>query len=139
MIILQWLLKRDVDLSVNTTESNVTYDVTNHNTGLTLDAGAGTNIGRTIDLLARFNGDILELGSPDGGVSFPDNPEGGGSGFFCDNLNASSANTVKFWDNLGALKSKPETIAVTLDFNQIAIDDGCVGEDDFFIEFKGDF
>ena len=88
-----------------------------------IDAGAGVNIGRTIDLLSRFNGDILELGSPDGGVSFPENPEGGGSGFFCDNLNAASANTVKFYDNTGALRSKPETIAVTLDFNQIAIDD----------------
>lgn len=88
-----------------------------------IDAGAGTNFGRSMELMARFNGDILEAGSPDGGLNFPSNPEGGGSGIYIDSLNAASANKTKFWDNTGTLRSAPETIAVTVDANQTAIDD----------------
>ncbi|MDX1341260.1 MAG: hypothetical protein R3227_02875 [Reinekea sp.] len=78
----------------------------------------GTNIGRTLDGLVRFNGSVLEFGSVDGGLSFPNNPEGGGSGVYCDNVAAADANNVKFWDNLGVLRSNKETIAVTLDANE---------------------
>jgi hypothetical protein len=88
-----------------------------------IDNDADTAIGRAIGLLARFNGDLLEMGSGDGGLTFPVNPDGGGSGVFIDNLNAASSNDVTFFDNTGTFRSFPETIAVTLDFNQIAIDD----------------
>jgi hypothetical protein len=97
-----------------------------------IDAGAGTNIGRAIKLLARFNGEILELGSGDGGLTFPTNPEGGGAGLFIDDLNAASDNETKFYDNTGTLRSKPESIAVTLDFNEIAINDAATEYDLFF-------
>jgi len=82
-----------------------------------IDAGAGVNFGRALELMARFNGDTAEFGSPDGGVNFPLNPEGGGSGIFVDNLNAGSDNATQFWNNSGALVKKPESIAVTLDGN----------------------
>ncbi len=88
-----------------------------------IDDDADTNIGRTIDGLLRFNGSVLEFGSVDGGLSFPTNPDGGGSGFYCDNVAAADANNVKFWDNLNVLRSNKETIAITLDFNQVLIDD----------------
>jgi len=93
----------------------------------------GTNIGRTLDGLIRFNGAVLEFGSVDGGLSFPTNPEGGGSGVYCENVHADDANNVKFWDNTGVLRSNEETIAVTLDFNQILIDD-TVAEGDLFFD-----
>ena len=97
-----------------------------------IDAGAGTNIGRTIELMARFNGDTAEFGSGDGGLNFPTNPEGGGSGLFIDNLNAASDNATKFWDNTGALRSKPESIAITLDGNSIVINDAASEYDMYF-------
>ena len=88
-----------------------------------IDADADTAIGRSIGLLARFVGDTLEVGSGDGGLTFPTNPSGGGSGVYIDALNSVSANDVIFYDNLGIARANPETIAVTLDFNQVAIDD----------------
>jgi hypothetical protein len=89
-----------------------------------IDSGAGTNIGRTIDGLCRFNGSVLEFGSVDGGLSFPNNPESGNAdGVYCDNVAAADANNVKFWDSLNVLRSNKETIAITLDVNQILIDD----------------
>jgi len=88
-----------------------------------IDDGAGVNVGRALKLMARFNGDTGEFGSPDGGVNFPDNPEGGGAGLFIDNLNAASDNATKFWDNTGVLRSKPESIAITLDGNSIITGD----------------
>lgn len=89
-----------------------------------IDTGAGVAIGRTLRLMARFNGDTAEFGSPDGGLNFPINPQGGGDGIFIDSLNAASDNATQFWDNTGQLRSKPESIAVTHDINQVAIDDG---------------
>ena len=77
----------------------------------------GTNFGRALDGLCRFNGAVLEFGSVDGGLSFPNNPEGGGSGVYCTNVNAVDANNVKFFDNTNTLRSNQETIAVTLDAN----------------------
>src|SRR3990170_3440024 len=88
-----------------------------------INSGAGVAIGRAIKLLARFNGNTAEFGSGDGGLSFPTNPEGGGSGVFIDSLNAASDNATRFWDNTGALRSKPESIAITLDGNAILIGD----------------
>lgn len=98
-----------------------------------IDADADTAIGRAIDGLLRFNGSILEFGSVDGGLSFPNNPDGGGSGMYFDNIAAADANFVKFWDNLGVLRSNKETIAITLDFNQILIDD-TIAEGDLFYD-----
>jgi hypothetical protein len=87
-----------------------------------IDADADIAIGRTIDGLLRFNGSVLEFGSVDGGLSFPTNPDNGG-GVYCDNVAAADANNVKFWDDLNVLRSNKETIAVTLDFNDILIND----------------
>jgi len=100
-----------------------------------IDADAGTdNIGRTIDGLLRFNGTTLEFGSVDGGLTFPTNPDSGNQdGVYCDNVAAADANNVKFWDDLNVLRSNKETIAITLDFNEILIDD-TVAEGDLFFD-----
>ena len=98
-----------------------------------IDADADTAIGRTIDGLMRFLGDEAQFGSTDGGLTFPRNPDGGGSGVFVDNLNAASVNDVIFYDNTGVARAFPETIAVTLDFNQTLIDD-TVAEGDLFYD-----
>ncbi|OGT06106.1 MAG: hypothetical protein A2143_09265 [Gallionellales bacterium RBG_16_57_15] len=97
-----------------------------------INSGAGVAIGRAIKLLARFNGNTAEFGSGDGGLSFPTNPEGGGSGVFVDSLNAASDNATRFWDNTGALRSKPESIAITLDGNAILIGDTASEYDMYF-------
>ncbi len=97
-----------------------------------IDADADTAIGRTIGLLARFVGDTLETGSSDGGLTVPINPDGGGSGVFIDSLNAVDANNVRFLDNTGTFRTNPETIAITLDFNQVAIDDTTTEFDLFY-------
>lgn len=97
-----------------------------------IDNDGDIAIGRAIGLLGRFNGDTYEVGSGDGGLTFPVNPDGGGSGVFIDSLNAASDNATKFYDNTGALRSKPESIAVTLDFNAIAIDDTATEYDLFY-------
>jgi hypothetical protein len=89
-----------------------------------IDNDADTNIGRTIDGLLRFNGAVLEVGSVDGGLSFPTNPDSGDQdGMYVDNLAAADANNIKYFDSLNVLRSNKETIAVTLDFNEILIDD----------------
>jgi len=97
-----------------------------------IDADADTAIGRTMDGLAEFVGDTGHFGVTGGGLNFPTNPDGGGSGVYVDNLNALSKNDVVFYDNLNAPKTFPETIAVTLDFNQIAIDDTTTEYDLFY-------
>lgn len=98
-----------------------------------IDSGAGVNFGRALELMARFNGDTAEFGSPDGGINFPLNPESGSAGgLFIDNLNAASDNATKFWDDTGALRSKPESIAVTLDGNEIIIGDAASEYDLYF-------
>ena len=88
-----------------------------------IDDDVSTAIGRTMDGLMRFVGAELQVGSADGGLTFPTNPDGGGSGVFIDGLNAQSANDVIFYDNTGVARANPETIAVTLDFNSTIIDD----------------
>lgn len=112
-----------IQWSLRSTGGNGTGDI---------DADADTAIGRTMDGLARFVGDTGEFGSTDGGLTYPTNPDGGGSGVYIDNLNATSKNDVVFYDNLGNPKTFPETIAVTLDFNQIAIDDSTTEYDLFY-------
>jgi hypothetical protein len=99
-----------------------------------IDNDADINIGRTIDGLLRFNGNILEFGSVDGGLTFPTNPDSGNQdGVYCDNVAAADANNVRFWDDLNVLRSNKETIAVTLDFNEILIND-TVAEGDLFFD-----
>lgn len=98
-----------------------------------IDDGAGVNFGRALELMARFNGDTGEFGSPDGGINFPLNPETGlQGGLFIDNLNAASDNSTKFWDDTGTLRSKPESIAITLDGNEIIINDTASEYDLYF-------
>lgn len=112
-----------IQWSLRSTGGNGTGDI---------DADADTAIGRTMDGLAGFVGDTGHFGSPDAGLSFPTNPDGGGSGVYIDTLNALSKNDVTFYDNLNAPKAFPETIAVTLDFNSIAIDDTTTEYDLFY-------
>ena len=82
-----------------------------------IDAGGGTCIGRTLDGLARFLGDAFEAGSVNGGLSFPTNPNGGGSGVFLSGLNSASRNSTSMFDNLGSKRSYPVGTVVTLDAN----------------------
>jgi hypothetical protein len=99
-----------------------------------IDADADTAIGRTMDGLMRFVGPELQVGSTDGGLTFPNNPDGtSNNGVYIDNLNAASANNVIFYDNTGTARANPETIAITLDFNQVLIDDN-VAEYDLFYD-----
>jgi hypothetical protein len=88
-----------------------------------IDADADTAIGVTMDGLMRFVGPTLQVGSVDGGLTFPRNPDGGGSGVFITDLNAASSNDTVYYDNTGGVRSAPLTVAVTLDFNQTIIDD----------------
>ncbi len=71
----------------------------------------------------RFLGPTLQVGSVDGGLTFPTNPLGGGSGVFITSLNAASKNNTVYYDNTGVVRSHPLSVAVTIDFNQILIDD----------------
>ncbi len=98
-----------------------------------IDADGDTHVGRAIDGLCRFNGSVLEFGSVNGGLTFPNNPDGGGSGVFCSNVAAADANNVKFFDNLNVLRSNKETIAVTLDANDTLIND-VVGKMDLWFD-----
>jgi len=97
-----------------------------------IDDDADVAIGRTMDGLMRFVGDTLEVGSTDGGLTFPNNPDGGGTGVFIDNLNATSKNDVSFFDNTETSRSFPETIAVTLDFNATLVGDTAAEFDLFY-------
>lgn len=98
-----------------------------------IDDGGGTIIGRMASGLMRFVGDSLEVGSTDGGLTFPVNPIGGGTGVFIDNLNAASKNSVSFYDNLNAVKAFPETIPVTCDFN-VTLESDTAAEFDLFYD-----
>jgi hypothetical protein len=82
-----------------------------------IDAGSGTVIGKTMDGLARFLGDAFQAGSVNGGLTFPTNPIGGGSGLFLEGLTASSRNQTTMYDNLGQVRSYPVGTVVTLDAN----------------------
>ncbi len=82
-----------------------------------IDAGGAIGIGRTLDGMHRFVGDLLECGSTDGGLTFPNNPLAGGDGVFIENLNAASKNFTLFFDNTGTKRYFPVSVPVTLDFN----------------------
>jgi hypothetical protein len=71
----------------------------------------------------RFVGPTLQVGSVDGGLSFPLNPDGGGSGVYINYLNAASTNDTVYYDNLGTLRTAPLSVAVTLSFNSTLLDD----------------
>jgi len=88
-----------------------------------IDADADVAIGVMMDGLMRFLGPTLQVGSVDGGLSFPVNPDGGGSGVFISGLNASSRNNTVYYDNLGIQRAHPLGVPVTLDFNATIIDD----------------
>jgi hypothetical protein len=83
-----------------------------------IDADADTHIGRAMDALLVFEGDTLVAGK-----GIPDNPDGGGSGVFVENIAAVDNNNLTMFDNLGDAKTFPETVAVTLDFNAALIND----------------
>jgi hypothetical protein len=82
-----------------------------------IDNDADTAIGRAIDGLCRFLGPQFQAGSTDGGLSFPVNPDGGGSGVMLTGLNANSRNDTIVFDNTGAQRGYPIGTPVTLDFN----------------------
>lgn len=115
-----------VQWSLRSTGGNGTGDI---------DADGDTAIGRTMDGLMRFVGDTLEVGSTDGGLTFPYNPDGGGTGVFIEGLNASSKNDVKFFDNTQPATSLkfPETIPITLDFNA-TLEGDTAAEGDLFYD-----
>jgi hypothetical protein len=88
------------------------------------DVDSSTKIGRELDGLMRFVGPTLEVGSVDGGLSFPINPDGPAfTGVYINNLAAASANDTVYFDDLGIQRSAPLTVSVTLDFNSTLIDD----------------
>jgi hypothetical protein len=99
-----------------------------------IDNDGDTAIGKTMDGLMRFVGPTLEVGSVDGGLTFPSNPDGGGSGVYIDNLAAGSKNDVSYFDNAGVSRTHPLSVTVTLDFNQTLIDD-TVAEYTLFFDF----
>jgi len=117
--------------------SQQVYEFVQYQLRQTTDIDADANadaIGRTMDGLMRFVGETLEIGSTDGGLSFPINPDGGGTGVFVDNLNAASKNDVKIFDNTqpGTPLKFPETIAITLDFNATLEGDTAAEHDLFY-------
>jgi hypothetical protein len=103
-----------------------------------IDAGGADGIGKTLDGLMRFVGPTLEVGSTDGGLSFPRNPvatvPGANDGVYIINLAAASSNDTVYFDNTGTQRSAPLTVSVTLDFNSTLIDD-TVAEYTLFFDF----
>jgi hypothetical protein len=81
-------------------------------------------IGKAGDGLMRFVGPTLQVGSTDGGLSFPRNPDGTDlNGVYINYLNAASTNDTVYYDNTGTLRSAPLSVAVTLAFNSTLLDD----------------
>ena len=83
-----------------------------------IDSDASTAIGRTMDDLLVFEGDTLVAGK-----TAPTNPDGGGSGVYITNIAASDKNNVTMYDNSAEAQTFPETVSVTLDFNDALIND----------------
>ncbi len=83
-----------------------------------IDDDADFAYGRAMDDLLVFEGDILVAGN-----SIPLNPDGGGSGVFIENISGVDQNNLRLLDNLGDRKQFPETVALTIDFNDAVIDD----------------
>jgi len=97
-----------------------------------VDAGGGTVIGRMLRGFCRFLGPTLQLGSVDGGVSFPTNPLGGGSGVYVENLSATSQNDTVMFDNTGTLRGFPVSVACTIDMNATLLADD---ENEYWVFF----
>jgi hypothetical protein len=89
-----------------------------------IDADGDIAIGRTMDELLRFVGDSIEIGSKDGGVSFPTNPDGGGSGVFIDNRDTNDTNRMSMFDNFGNQRTFPFVAAGSINFNANLVNDG---------------
>ncbi len=83
-----------------------------------IDNDADTNIGRTLGDLLIFEGDVLVAGSQQSV-----NPDGGGTGVFIENIAATDNNNLRLVDNTGTRRQFPETVAITLDFNDALIND----------------
>jgi hypothetical protein len=103
-------------------------------TAVDADVDASTKIGRTLDGLMRFVGPTLQVGSVDGGLSFPGNPDGVASGVYIINLNSASVNDTVFYDDLETLRSAPLSVSVTLSFNTTLLDDA-VAEYTLFFDY----
>jgi hypothetical protein len=107
-----------VQWSLRSTGGNGTGDI---------DADADTAIGRAMDELLVFEGDTLISGK-----SIPRNPDGGGTGVAISNIAAADQNNIRNFDNTGTQRQFPETISVTLDFNNSLIDDTVATYDLYF-------
>jgi len=107
-----------VQWSLRSTGGNGTGDI---------DSDADTAIGRAMDGLLVFEGDTLISGK-----TIPGNPDGGGTGVYIENIAAADQNNVKNYDNTGAERAFPETIAVVLDFNAALINDTVATYDLYF-------
>lgn len=88
-----------------------------------IDDDGDVAIGRTMDELMRFVGDSLETGSKDGGLTFPVNPDGGGSGVFIDNRDTNDTNRMSFFDNFGNQRTFPFVAAGNINFNANLVND----------------
>jgi len=101
-----------------------------------IDADSDDAIGRTMDGLMRFVGEQAQVGSTDGGLTYPINPDGGGTGVFIQNLASVSKNDVIFFDNtqptLENAQAFPESIPVSLDFNATLENDTAAEADLFY-------
>lgn len=83
-----------------------------------IDNDADTAIGRAMDDLLVFEGDVLVAGK-----GIPSNPDGGGTGVYIENISGVDQNNIRMFDNTSVQRQFPETVAVTLDFNAALIDD----------------
>lgn len=83
-----------------------------------IDDDGDTKIGRMMGDLLVFEGDTLVSGSQSSA-----NPDGGGVGVFIDNIAAADNNNLRMVDNTGTRRQFPETVAITLDFNDALIND----------------
>ena len=81
-----------------------------------IDAGAGSVIGKTADQLMYFVGDTLVVGRFSAAGAQPDNPHGGGSGVYIENLSSLDANTVEFYDNTNTKRTNPYVAALRINF-----------------------
>ena len=88
-----------------------------------IDNDGDVAIGRTMDELMRFVGDSLETGSKDGGLTFPFNPDGGGSGVFIDDRDTNDTNRMSFFDNFGNVRTFPFVAAGNINFNTNLVSD----------------
>lgn len=88
-----------------------------------IDGTGNTVVGKTADELMVFIGADLQCGSVDGGVSFPTNPNGGGSGVIIEGFDSNDTNNLFFYDNTGTRRNYPFVAAGTFTFSQTLVDD----------------